>query len=131
MKTEQKIFGALVLYFVVVGAAYYVMSKELVGTVALGLSAVMCAIITVYLGVAGKSTGKRLEDDVDAEIYQGAGTLGFFAPKSIWPLWVAITLSLIALGPPLGWWLTIVGFGVAIWSISGWVFEFYRGDYAH
>ena len=131
MKTEAKIFGALGIYFLVVGIIYYFMSHELVGTVALLLSFVMAAIITSYLAIAGRQTGKRLEDDVDGEIYQGAGDLGFFPPKSIWPMWVGLTITVIAAGPALGWWLVFVGVGMGIWALSGWVFEFYRGDYAH
>lgn len=131
MKTEAKIFAGLGIYFLLVGIIYYFASRELVGTIALVLSFVMCLIVTSYFLVAGKQTGPRLEDDVDAEIYQGAGDLGFFPPKSIWPLWVGLTIAAIAIGPALGWWISLVGIGMGIWSASGWVFEFYRGDYAH
>lgn len=131
MKSEKTIFGALGIYFLIVGVAYYFLTKELVGSVAFILTAVMAFIITTYLAVAGKQTGPRLEDDVDAEIYQGAGTLGFFPPQSIWPLWVALTIGVICLGPVFGWWLTLAGIGMGLWSVSGWVMQFYRGDYAH
>ncbi|MCT1458856.1 cytochrome c oxidase subunit 4 [Aestuariimicrobium sp. p3-SID1156] len=131
MKSEKTIFGALGIYFLIVGAAYYFLTEELVGTVALILTAVMSFIITTYLAVAGKQTGRRLEDDVDAEIYQGAGELGFFPPQSIWPLWVALTIGVICLGPVFGWWLTLAGIGMGLWSVTGWVMQFYRGDYAH
>ena len=131
MKSEKTIFGALGIYFLIVGAAYYFLTEELVGTVALILTAVMSFIITTYLAVAGKQTGRRLEDDVDAEIYHGAGELGFFPPQSIWPLWVALTIGVICLGPVFGWWLTLAGIGMGLWSVTGWVMQFYRGDYAH
>lgn len=131
MHAEKMIFLSLAIYFVIVTAAYAYVAKEPVGTVALGLSAVLFFIVTGYLTVAGKQSGPRLEDDLDAEIAQGAGELGFFAPKSIWPLWVALTIVVVCLGPVFGWWLTIAGIGMGIWSVSGWVFEFYVGDYAH
>lgn len=131
MKSEKIIFGALGIYFLIVGAAYHFLTEERVGTVALILTAVMSFIITTYLAVAGKQTGPRLEDDVDGEIYQGAGELGFFPPQSIWPLWVALTIGVICLGPVFGWWLTLAGIGMGLWSVTGWVMQFYRGDYAH
>lgn len=135
MRSERWIFGVLAVYFGVVAAIYawvtYSEGKlEWAGTVALALSAIMAAIITVYLFIAGRKL-HRLEDDKDAEIAQGAGTIGFFPPKSIWPLWLAVTISVMCLGPVFGWWLTMVGAGIGIWSLSGLVFEFYRGDYAH
>lgn len=131
MKATAKIFLGLAIYFAIVGGAYYYMSRELVGTTALGLSMVMALIIFTYVMIAAKDSGTIVGDDLDAEVYQGAGELGFFPPKSIWPLWVALTITLILLGPPLGWWLTLAGVGMGLWALSGWVFEFYRGDYAH
>lgn len=131
MKSEKLIFLVMGVYFVVTSSAYYLITKELVGTVALLLTAVLFFIVSTYLSIAGSKVGKRLEDDVDGEIYQGAGELGFFPPKSIWPLWVALTICVVCLGPVFGWWLTIAGIGMGLWSVTGWVFEFYRGDYAH
>ncbi|MGA4670332.1 cytochrome c oxidase subunit 4 [Propionibacteriaceae bacterium Y1923] len=131
MKASAKIFLFLLIYFIGVTALYYFMTGELVGTVALALSAVMCAIVFTYISIAAKGAGQIVSDDLDGEVYQGAGEMGFFPPKSIWPLWVALTIAVILLGPPLGWWLTLAGVGMGLWSLSGWVFEFYRGDYAH
>ena len=131
MRTSAKIFLALAIYFLVVDAVYFVMTREPVGVTALLLAGVMCLIIMTYTLIAAKETGTIVSDDVDGEIYQGAGDLGFFPPKSIWPLWAALTVVVIALGPALGWWLTLTGVGMGLWSLSGWVFEFYRGDYAH
>ena len=131
MRTSAKIFLALAIYFFVVDAAYFIMTREPVGVTALLLTGVMSLIIMTYTLIAAKGTGTIASDDGDAEIYQGAGDLGFFPPKSVWPLWVALTITVIALGPALGWWLTLVGVGMGLWSLAGWVFEFYRGDYAH
>ena len=131
MNAERWIFLVLGIYFIVVAAIYAVMTREAVGIVALLLTGVFSFIITGYLWIAGNKVGRRPEDDVDGEIYQGAGELGFFPPKSIWPLWVALTMAVICLGPPLGWWLTLAGMGMGLWSVAGWAFEFYRGDYAH
>ena len=58
--------------------------------------------------------------------------LGFFAPKSIWPFWAAVVVAVIFLGPALQQaWITLLGLGMGIWATSGWVLEFYRGDYKH
>src|SRR6478736_2539366 len=29
------------------------------------------------------------------------------------------------------WWLVIIGFGLGALALSGWVFEYYRGEHAH
>ena len=131
IRAETGIFLFLMLFFFVVTAVYWFMSQEVVGSVALLLAGLLCAILCVYLWLIGGSVGKRPEDDHDAEIADAAGELGFFPPKSIWPLWVALCVTLIFMGVVFGWWLSLLGFGVGIWAVSGWVFEFYRGDYAH
>ena len=86
----------------------------------------------VYLSIIGREVGTaRPEDEPDGEIAHGAGTLGFFPPKSIWPLWCALAITVVFLGPVFGWWISMLGFGMGIWAASGMVFEFYKGDYAH
>ena len=40
-------------------------------------------------------------------------------------------LDVLALGPVFGWWISILAVCLGIWALSGWVFEFYRGDYQH
>ena len=40
-------------------------------------------------------------------------------------------LVLIVLGPIFGWWLMIVGFGLSFITLTGLLYEFYRGDHAH
>ena len=37
----------------------------------------------------------------------------------------------MALAPIFGWWLLVLAVIVSVITISGWIFEFYRGDYAH
>ena len=131
MKAERAVFIFLTVYFAAITPIYWFSAHEIAGTMALLLTFVFCAMIGGYLFVIGKKIDARPEDDHDGEVYQGAGELGFFPPKSIWPFWAALTLAVIVLGPVFGWWITLLGVGMGIWSVSGWVFEFYRGDYAH
>lgn len=131
IKAEAAIFLFLAVFFYVVDAVYWVMSREVIGTVAMLLAGLLATMVFGYLVLIGRETGKRPEDDHDGEIYQAAGELGFFPPKSIWPFWVSLTITLVFLGIVFGWWISAIGFGLGIWAVSGWVFEFYRGDYAH
>ena len=38
---------------------------------------------------------------------------------------------LVFLGPVFGWWLTILGFGFGAITLTGLLYEYYRGDHAH
>lgn len=131
MKTEAWIFGILAIFLLIVTPIYFLMSGDPTGTAALTLCFFLTLMITGYLGLIARRMDQRPEDKKDGEIAEGAGELGFFPPSSIWPLYVALTLVLIVLGPVFGWWLMILGFGVGIVTCTGLVYEFYRGDHAH
>lgn len=131
MKVERWVFGGLALFFLIMTPVYWFSSHELVGTWALGLSGAMGVLIYFYVRVLSGKIDRQPFDDPDAEVVDGAGTVGFFPPHSIWPFWTALTLSVICLGPPFGWWISLLGVGMGIWAVSGWCYEYYRGDYAH
>ncbi|WP_028708143.1 cytochrome c oxidase subunit 4 [Propionicicella superfundia] len=131
MKAEGWIFGVLALFFVIVTPLYWVITHETIGLVVLLLTAALTIMITAYLFITARNMDPRPEDRTDGEIVEGAGELGFFPPSSIWPFWSALTVSIAALGPVFGWWLTLLGFGLGIWALCGWVYQFYVGEYSH
>ena len=57
--------------------------------------------------------------------------MGFFPSRSIWPFWAALTVTVMLLGPVFGWWITLLGVGMGIWSITGWTYQYYRDEYQH
>ena len=132
MKSESWIFAFVTLFFVIVSPVYWYMSGEWAGTAALIMTALLSGMVTVYLGFHASKMEPRPEDRQDAEIADGAGELGFFPPYSWWPLWCAGSLAVIVYGVALGaWWLVIIGIGLGALALSGWVFEYYRGEHAH
>jgi hypothetical protein len=132
VRTEWKIFAPIGGFFVLVAIIYGYFTKlsEPIGIVGLLLSAALCGMIATYLALISKKID-RPEDDPNGEIAEGAGELGFFPASSIWPFWTALTMVLIVLGPVFGWWISLIGLGMGIWSLTGWVYEYYRGDYKH
>ena len=140
MKVETWIFAATTIFFVIVTPLYWFATSanlpdggDWTGTTALAMTMLLVAMITFYLGFhARKMDQVRPEDDKQAEVVDGAGELGFFPPYSWWPLWCALTLAVMVYGVAMGaWWLFIMGSGVGLITLSGWVFEYYRGEHAH
>jgi hypothetical protein len=131
VKSEGWIFAILSAFFVVVAPLYWFITYEIIGLVVLLLTAVLTLMITAFLFITARNMDPRPEDRKDAEIVEGAGELGFFPPSSIWPFWTALTVSVAVLGPVFGWWLTLLGLGLGIWALCGWVYQFYVGDYRH
>jgi hypothetical protein len=131
VKIEAYIFLALTAFAAVITPVYWILSRDPTGTTAFILTFFLCLMIAGYLGLIARRLDPRPEDKRHGEITEGAGELGFFPPQSIWPLYVALTATLVFLGPVFGWWLTILGFGFGAITLTGLLYEFYRGDHAH
>ncbi len=131
MKVESWIFIFIGVFLGVVTTVYWFTAHEIIGTMALLLSTVFAAMVAVYFVIQSRKMDARLEDRKDADIIEGAGELGFFPPSSIWPFWCAVVLSVMALGPVFGWWLSLLGGAFGIWALTGWAYEYYRGHYQH
>jgi Cytochrome c oxidase subunit IV len=131
VKTEGYLFGAGVIFFALVTPIYWFLSEDPTGTTALTLSFGLAFLISFYaLFTSRRLPAPRPEDRVDAEISEGAGTLGFFSPHSWWPLFTAASAALVALGVVFGWWLAIIGGFFLSVSVVGMVFEYYHGPAA-
>jgi len=131
VKVESFIFVALAAFVAVITPVYWILARDPAGTSALVLTFFLVLMIGGYLALVARRLDPRPEDKKRGEIAEGAGELGFFPPQSIWPLFVALTFTLVCLGPVFGWWLTILGFGFGAITLSGLLYEFYRGDHAH
>ena len=132
MKAETVIFAITTTFFALVAPAYWFMSGDPTGTAALTMTALLAGMVALYLGMHARQMDPRPEDRQDSEIADGAGELGFFPPYSWWPLWCALALSVIVYGVALfAWWLVIIGFALGALALSGFVFEYYRGEHAH
>jgi hypothetical protein len=138
MKSEAWIFGVTTVFVVLVTPAYWFVTDagdsgaDWTGTSALLMTALLTLMVTLYLGFHAKKMDPRPEDRKDGEIADGAGELGFFPPYSWWPLWCGATLGVMVFGIAVGaWWLFIIGGALGVLALSGWIFEYYRGEHAH
>jgi hypothetical protein len=132
VRVEAWIFAITTAFFVVVSPAYWLIAGDWTGTSALVMTTLLAAMVTLYLGFHAAKMDARPEDRKDGEIADGAGELGFFPPYSWWPLWCAASLGVVVYGVAIAaWWLVIIGIGLGAVALSGWVFEYYRGEHAH
>ena len=139
MRTNVVLFWVLAVFFLLSAAVYgfwtYVADGknhvEWVGTVSMALSAILAGFIAFYVGRVHSAQGGELpEDRLDANIDDGDAELGFFSPWSWWPILLAGSAALLFLGLAVGFWICFIALGVGIISLVGWVFEYYRGNFA-
>lgn len=132
MKAEAYVFLITTIFMGLVAPAYWFISGDPTGTSALVMTALLAAMVTLYLGFHAAKMDPRPEDRKNADISEGAGELGFFPPYSWWPLWCALALGVIVYGVALAaWWLVVIGFTIGAVTLSGFIFEYYRGEHAH
>jgi hypothetical protein len=131
MKFEGFLFVGCAVFFGAADIVYWYFSKDPTGTTALALSVGLAFLTGFYLLFTGRRLRPRPEDSPEGEIADGAGELGFFSPHSWWPLYVGLAAGLAALGVAIGWWLFLIGLLATLFAVIGFVFEYYRGHYAH
>lgn len=133
MKSESWIFGVLAIFLLLVTPVYGFMTgfAEPAGLAAMVLAFFLSAMITGYLALVARKIDARPEDRKDGEIAEMAGELGFYPPQSKWPLFCGLAMCLLVLAPIFGWWLMVLAVGVGTATLTGWIYEFYRGNHAH
>lgn len=136
MKTNVNLFWILLAFFALLTAVYTIWALidtgrvEWVGTVAIGLCAVLSAFIAFYLQLVNRSTGGPLpEDRLDADIDDGDPELGYFSPWSWWPVFLAGGVTFTFLGLAAGIWIMFYAIPLAMLGLVGWVYEYYRGNF--
>jgi hypothetical protein len=131
VKVEGWLFLGSGIFFAGADIVYWYTSKDPTGTTALALAVGLALLIGFYVLFTGRRLPRRPEDDDEGEIAQGTGEIGFFSPKSWWPLFLGLSAATTALGLAVGWWLFLIGLLATVFSTVGFVFEYYRGHFSH
>jgi hypothetical protein len=131
MRVEGYLFLGAAIFFGGSDVVYWHYSHDPTGATALGVAVGLAFLIGFYVLFSGRRLPPRPEDEHEGEIYQGTGELGFFSPHSWWPLFVGLAAATAAVGAAIGWWLFLIGMLMVLLATIGFVFEYYRGHYAH
>lgn len=139
MKSNVVMFTVLSVYFFVVATVYtlwffgrygYI---EWAGSIVILLSGGLTTFIATFLSMSLKKQGGVLaEDRLDADIDDGDPEIGEFSPWSWWPVLLAFSIGVVVIGLSVGgnFWLLYLGLPVVIVGVIGWIYEYYRGNFA-
>ena len=132
MKTSWILFFGIGIFYAIMATIYALIGGDPAGIACLILSSALALLVSFYVWFTQKKIGAVLpEDNLDAEIADGAGELGFYSPHSWWPLAVASCTIMAGLGLIIGWWLTAIAAGLLILSIIGFVTEYEKPGISH
>ena len=139
MHIEARLFEFLTAFFALASVVYGVLTAmyaqggiEWAGTTALVLTTGLSLIVGTFFRFVARRLDTRPEDYEDAEIADGAVSLGFYPPHSWWPLMIALSASVTAVGMAM-WltWLIVAGVCFVLVTVSGLVFEYHLGPEKH
>lgn len=130
MKVEGWTFILGFVFYLLVGGAYWYFSRDEVGTTLLVLTGALAFLVAFYTLYTAKRVYPRPEDRLDAEIDEADPEYGFFSPYSWWPLVVALGAAGIVLGLVFAGWFVVLSVAILMIGIIGWLFEYYRGEFA-
>jgi hypothetical protein len=125
MKVSWQLFIGLALFYVLMTVIYWQVGGEPVGIGGMLLAAALAGMVGFYVWFTQRRIGQILpEDNLTAQISDGAGELGFYSPHSWWPLPVALSMCALTLSLIIGWWLTVISLGALVISIIGMVTQY-------
>ncbi len=130
MKVEGFLFAGGAAFYAVVATAYWVITKEIVGSTALALTGALSFLIGFYVLYTSRRVGTRPEDDPNANIEDAEPDYGFFSPHSWWPLAVGFGTFVTVIGLVFAVWIVFLGVGLLMAALIGFVFEYYHGAFA-
>lgn len=131
MRIEGWLFALGFIFYSLIAGIYWFLSRDEIGTTALALTGALAFLISFYALYTSKRVYPRPEDRSDGEIDEADPEYGFFSPNSWWPLVVAFAAMIIVFGLIFAVWMIVLGLSILLLGLIGWMFEYYRGEFAH
>jgi hypothetical protein len=131
VKIEGLLFAMGAVFYAVIAGIYWYFSRDQIGTTALALTGALAFLVAFYALYTSKRVYPRPEDRLDAEVDEADPEYGFFSPHSWWPLVLGFSTMVIVFGLIFAVWLIVLGVFVLFVALIGWMFEYYRGAFAH
>jgi len=137
MISNVRILLVMAAYFTLTTIAYGVWTYidggaiEPIGTAAMGLLIILSVFVAYYLWMGTRRTATLPEDNLDAEISDDSGEVGFFSPWSWWPFVLGASAAIAFLGLAVGWWVFFIAIPFVLVGVIGFVYEYSRGQHAH
>ena len=119
------------IFYAFLAGIYWYFSRDEVGTTALALTGALAFLISFYALYTSKRVYPRPEDRLDAQVDEADPEYGFYSPHSWWPLAVGVSVLALVFGLIFAVWLIVLGVAALMFAVIGWLFEYYRGEFAH
>lgn len=130
MKLGGRLFAYGAVLYILLATVYWFMSGDPIGTTVIGLTGGLSFMSAFYILFTAKRVGPLPEDNEQALISDIDPDYGFFSPHSWMPLGLGFATFIFILGFVFARWMMVLGLGAIMLAVYGFVFEYYRGEFA-
>ncbi len=118
MRTEATLWTGVTVYFVVISIIYALSGGEAAGGALLAVAVALGGLVAGWSWRYRQTHDDRPADLADADIADDPGVIGEFTSASLRPLGLAVGMSAIVLGIPLGAWMTLAGIAIVASQVA-------------
>ncbi len=112
MRLEAILWSGVSVYFVSIGLIYLAVGGDTAGVTLLLAATGLGGIVAGWTWDWGRRHGTRVEDRADVDASDLTGVVGVYPTASLRPLALAIGVTAMAIGVPLGSWISMVGVAI-------------------
>jgi hypothetical protein len=112
VRLETLLWGAVTVYFAVIGVVYLLTGGDAAGVTLLLTASAFGGLIAGWTWDWGRHHGERIEDQGDTDASDLTGVVGVYPTASLRPLALAMGVAAMVVGIPVGSWLSMIGIAV-------------------
>lgn len=112
MKLEALLWTGVTLYFVVIGLIYLAVGGDTAGVTLLLAATGLGGIIAGWTWDWRRRHGIHVEDRAEVDASDLTGVVGVYPTASLRPVALAIGVTAMAIGVPLGSWISMAGVAI-------------------
>lgn len=112
MKIEAILWTGVALFYVVIGVIYSGVGGDTAGVTILFAASGFGGLVAGWTWGWGRRHGQRIEDRGDVDASDLTGVVGVYPTASLRPLALAVGVAAMAIGVPLGSWISLAGVAI-------------------
>ena len=109
MKLEAILWTGVTVFYIAIGLIYLAVGGDPAGVTILFAAAGLGGLVAGWTWDWGRRHGQRVEDRGDVDASDLTGVVGVYPTASLRPIALAIGVTAIAIGVPLGSWISMAG----------------------
>ncbi len=112
MRVEAILWTGVTVYFVVIGVIYLLVGGDTTGVSLLLMATGLGGLVAGWTWDWSRTHDERVEDRADVDASDLTGIVGVYPTASLRPLALALGVTAMVLGIPLGSWMSMIGVAV-------------------